>query len=79
MIIELFFQRNEKAIEEINNKYGKYCFTIANNILKNYEDSEECVSDTYMKTWESIPPQRPLDLKAWIGRVTRNVAINKWK
>jgi len=79
LIIELFFQRNEKAIEETKNKYGKYCFTIANNILKNYEDSEECVSDTYIKTWQSIPPQKPSDFKAWIGRVTRNIAINKWK
>ena len=58
-IIELYFARNEKAIEETDKKYGKLCFSVANNILFNDEDSEECVNDTYLSVWNKIPPTRP--------------------
>lgn len=78
-IIELYFARNEKAISETDIKYGKYCSTIANNILNNREDTDECVNDTYMQTWNSLPPQRPSILKAFLGKITRNLALNLYK
>ena len=78
-IIELYFERDEKAIVETQNKYGKYCFTVANNILSNEQDSEECVNDTYNKTWNAIPPQNPNRLKLFLARITRNLAFDKIK
>lgn len=78
-IIELYFARNEKVISETDIKYGKYCSTIANNILNNREDTDECVNDTYMQTWNSLPPQRPSILKAFLGKITRNLALNLYK
>lgn len=78
-IIDLYFARNEIAIKESNNKYGSYCYTIANNILRNHENSEECVSDTWLKTWNAIPPSRPGILSAYLAKITRNLAINKFK
>ena len=78
-IIRLYFARDERAISETSARYGNYCFTIANNILHNREDSEECVSDTYQKTWESIPPQRPNVFSAFLGRITRNLSLNRYK
>ena len=61
-IIELYFARNEDALKETALKYGKMCFQLANNILKNREDAEECVNDTYMQAWNVIPPARPKNL-----------------
>ena len=78
-IIKLFFARNEVVIEEIEKKYGKYCFTIANNILRNNEDSEECLNDTWMKAWESIPPTRPMYLKLYLAKLVRNFAFIIYK
>ncbi len=78
-IIRLYFDRDEQAITETSTKYGGYCYTIANNILNNHEDSEECVLDTYQKTWETIPPQRPSVFSAFLGRITRNLSINRYK
>ncbi len=78
-IIQLFFERSETAIEETAAKYGKLCHTIAYNILYNEEDSEECVNDTYMKAWEVIPPQIPEKLAAFLGKITRNLAISKYR
>lgn len=78
-IIELFWNRSENAIIETNKKYGNYCTYIANNILQNKEDSKECVNDTYLQTWNSIPPKRPNVLKLFLGKITRNLAINKYK
>lgn len=75
-IIELYFSRAENAITETAAKYGAYLKYIAYNILKSLEDSEECTNDTYMKVWNSIPPQRPDCFKAFIGRIARNTAIN---
>ena len=78
-IIDLFFERNEQAISETEQKYGKYCFTVANNILTNEQDSEECVNDTYAKAWDAIPPQKPNSLKLFLAKITRNLAFDKVK
>lgn len=79
MIINLYFSRDEKAIDETAGKYGNYCFTISNNILKNHADAQECVNDTYLKTWHTVPPTRPLKLGAFLGRITRNLSLDRYK
>ena len=76
-IIEMYFKRNEKAIEETDIKYGKLCHGIAYNILNNYEDSEECVNDTYIGVWNAIPPTRPNSLKAFVCKITRNLSLKR--
>ena len=78
-IIELYWLRSESAILQTAKKYGKFCYRIAYNILSDHQHSEECVSDTYIKTWESIPPQRPQKLMAFIGKITRNLALNRYQ
>ena len=78
-IIRLYWNRDETAISETSTKYGKYCFSIANSILHNNEDSEECVNDTYTKVWNSIPPQKPSVFSAFIGRIVRNLALDRFK
>lgn len=78
-IIDLFWERSELAIQESNNKYGNYCHRIALNILNNLEDSEECVNDTFLQAWNSIPPQKPEILKCFLGKISRNLALNKYK
>ena len=78
-IIELYFERNERAVEETQNKYGRYCFFVANNILSNEQDSEECINDTWNRTWNAIPPQKPDSLKLFLARITRNLAFDKIK
>jgi RNA polymerase sigma-70 factor (ECF subfamily) len=75
-IVELFFDRSELAISETSKKYGRYCHYIAYNILRNNEDAEECVNDTYMRAWNSIPPKRPNKLQTYLGKITRNLALN---
>ena len=76
-IIELYFQRSESAVQESDRKYGRYCGRIAVNILANPEDAEECVSDTWLKAWNAIPPTRPRILKTFFGRITRNLSLNR--
>ncbi|WP_458458790.1 RNA polymerase sigma factor [Pseudobutyrivibrio sp.] len=78
-IIELYFKRDERAIEETDIKYGDYCEAIAGNILWNKQDVEECVDDTYMKTWNRIPPTRPRIFKAFVGKITRELAFDMYK
>ena len=78
-IIELYWQRSEDAISETQSKYGRYCHSIAYNILYSNEDAEECVNDTYVKAWDSIPPTRPKRLSAFIGRITRNLALDRYE
>lgn len=78
-IVALYWERSERAISETANKYGKYCYHIAHNILCSREDSEECVNDTYMRAWNSMPQQRPAMLKAFLGKITRNLALNRYK
>ncbi len=77
-IVELYLQRNENAIKETKEKYEKYCSYIANNILNSALDAEECVSDTYLTTWNSIPPSKPNSLKAYVGKIVRNIALNRY-
>lgn len=78
-IVELYWQKNTVAITESKNKYGAYCFTIAENILHNKEDSEECVNDTWLHTWNAIPPQRPHRLQMFLAKITRNLSFNRLK
>lgn len=78
-IITLYNERSEAALSETSAKYGKYCRTIAYNILYNEEDSEECVNDTWLRAWETIPPQYPNRLSAFLGKITRNLALNRYK
>ena len=75
-IIELYFNRDEKAISETKDKYGNYCFSIAYNILYNKQDCEEALNDTYLGTWNAIPPHHPLDLKTFIGKICRRISLN---
>ena len=77
-IIKMFWLRNENAIQEIKLKYGRLLYSIAYNILSSHEDSEECVSDTYYKAWNSIPPHKPNSLVAFLGRIIRNQSIDLW-
>lgn len=76
-IVALFFERNEQAIKETEIKYGRLCHTLALNILDSPEDAEECVNDTYMTLWNKIPPTSPENLKAYVCRVTRNLALKR--
>ena len=78
-IIELYNERSEAAISATADKYGKYCYSVAYHILYNEQDSEECVNDTYLRTWEAIPPQRPDKLSAFLGKITRNLALNRYR
>lgn len=78
-ILDLYWARSERAIAETDSKYGAYCYSIASNILSSREDSEECVSDTYLAAWNSIPPKRPAMLSAFLGKMTRYISLNRWK
>ena len=78
-IIDLYWARSEDAIVQTAAKYGRYCHTIAFNILKNDSDSEECVNDTYLRVWNSIPPQRPSIFSALLAKITRNLALDRFK
>lgn len=77
-IVDLFWARSENAISETANKYGKYCYRIAYNIMHSHEDSEECVNDTYLNAWDAMPPHRPNRLSVFLGKITRNLSLNKW-
>lgn len=77
-IIALFYARSEQAVEELSKKYGALCRKIAGNILNNDLDAEECVNDAFYAAWITIPPQNPKPLKAYISRITRNLAIAKY-
>jgi RNA polymerase sigma-70 factor (ECF subfamily) len=76
-IIDLFWERSETAIAALSDKYSKYCRVIAFNILENAEDSEEILNDAYNRVWNAIPPARPDSLRAFIGRITRNLSFDK--
>lgn len=78
-IVELYWQRSEQAIIETAKKYEKYCRSIAHSILNNSEDAEECVNDTYMEAWNTIPPHRPSILSAFLGKITRRLSIDKFR
>ena len=78
-ILELYLTRSEQAIRETETKYGAYCYSVAMNILENRQDAQECVSDTWFSAWNSIPPQSPRVLATFLGSITRNLAIDRWR
>lgn len=78
-LIELFCRRDEKAVTEVKLKYGAYCVTVAMNILRNSEDAEECMNDAMLAAWRSIPPARPENIQTFLGKLTRNAAISRWR
>lgn len=77
-IVNLYWERSADAISETQKKYGKYCHTIAYNILNSREDAEECVNDTYIRTWKAIPPHKPERLSTFLGKITRNLALDRY-
>ena len=78
-IVELYWQRSERAIQLTHRCYGGLCTKVAMNILGNPSDAEECVNDTYLKAWKSIPPERPRALGAFLTRITRNLALDRFR
>lgn len=78
-IIDLYFARNESAIQATMDSYGRYCSAIAGNILNNPSDVEEVVSDTWIHAWNSIPPERPTYLRLFLGKITRNLSLSLWR
>lgn len=78
-IIDLYWERSESAITETSNKYGRYCYFISHNILHSDEDAEECVNDTYLRAWNAMPPNHPNRLSVFLGKITRNLSLNKYK
>lgn len=78
-IIELYWKRDEAAITETAGKYGAFCHRIALNILRVTADAEECVNDTYHAAWRAMPPERPCSLRAFLGRITRNLSLDRWR
>ncbi len=78
-IVALYWDRNEQAIVESEAKYGTYCLRISMNIVENRQDAEECVNDTYLRAWNSMPPERPTKLGAYLGKITRNLSLDRYK
>ena len=76
-IVKLYIDRSESAISKTAEKYGAYCFSVANTILGVREDAEECVNDAYLRAWNSIPPENPENLKAYLSRIIRNLAVDR--
>ena len=79
MILSLYFERNESAVAETDKKYGAYCMTVSKNILGNEEDAKECLNDTYLAAWNSIPPKIPEKLSLFLGKITRNLSLNRYR
>ena len=77
-IIELYWARSERAVAETAKKYSRYCSRVAYNVLHNAEDAEECVNDTFLHAWNAMPSQRPNRLPAFLGRITRNLFLDKY-
>lgn len=78
-IVRLYWERSEQAITATAERYGSYCRSIANNILGNVEDAEECVNDTYMNAWNAMPPHRPNTLATFLGKISRNLALKRYR
>jgi len=78
-IVELYWQRSEQAITETASKYGGYCRSIAGGILHSEADAEECINDVWAGAWNAMPPHRPDDLKAFLGKITRNLALKRFR
>ncbi len=79
VIVQMFWDRDEDAVAITKRKYDDYCMYIANNVLHDRQESEECVNDALLAAWESIPPNRPNNLRTYLGKLTREIAINRWK
>ncbi len=77
-IIDLYFAREERAIAETDKKYSGYLHTVAYNILTNEQDVEECLQDTYLRTWNTVPPERPSVFHAFLAKITRNLSLNRY-
>lgn len=78
-IIKMFFDRKEEAIKFASNKYGALCSTVSYNILRSSEDAKECVNDAMYKAWETIPPNNPKKLSAYLAKITRNIALDRYR
>lgn len=78
-IVQLYFDRNETALLRSQEKYGAYCYSVGYNILYSNEDAEECVNETWLKAWNSIPPKNPVKLGAFLGKITRCIALDRYK
>ena len=78
-LLDMYFARDESAIRLTQERYGAYCFTVANNILSNREDAEECVNDTYLKAWNTIPPKRPNVFRLYLARIARNLSLDRYE
>ncbi len=78
-IVDLLWSRTDKALEALEARYGRWMYTIIHNILGSDEDSEECVNDVLLTVWNTVPPERPQNLRAYAGRIARNVALNRWQ
>ena len=78
-IIDLYWQRDQRAIDETHGKYGGFLAGIAWNILRSHSDAEECVNDTWLRAWNAMPPQRPGILSAFFGKLTRNLSLDRWR
>ena len=79
LIVKLYWDRSENAISETDRKYGVYCHSIAYGILQSKEDAEECVNDTYMDAWNSMPPHHHSILATFLGKITRRISIDRWR
>lgn len=78
-IIDLYWERDQSAIAFTETKYGSFLHGLSWNILRDHHDAEECVNDTYLRVWNAIPPERPGAFRAWLGRITRNLSLDRWK
>jgi len=78
-IIDLYWNKDQSAIEQSANQYGKYCYSVAYSILDSKEDAEECLNDTWLRAWNAIPPHRPDRLSLFFGKITRNLAYDRYK
>lgn len=78
-IVALYWKRDEGAIEHTDKKYHIYCQTVADRILRSATDAEECVNDTWLRAWNSIPPQKPSNLRLFLGRITRNLSLDRYR
>ncbi len=79
VIVDLYWARSQQAIVLSEQKYGRYCHTVAWNILRSEADSEECVNDTWLHAWNAMPPHRPGVLRTFLGKITRNLALNRYE
>ncbi len=78
-IVELYWARDPRAVDESQRKYGLFCTRLSENILSTREDAEECVNDTWLRAWDTMPPQKPESLRAYLARIVRNLSLDRWR